>query len=128
MICGGENMEKVKIVVNEMPKSATNCPFAIEGGNDYPCVCDLKRDKVSDNQFGISFSFTQKCNCKLSKNQKCDMLITLKEKNEPKKIIQTVENGKMKRVFSCCGKDCTQMTSWITLSFCPYCGQAIDCH
>lgn len=50
----------------------------------------------------------------------------LKEKNEPKKIIQTVENGRMKRIFSCCGTDCTQMTSWMIPKFCPHCGSKTE--
>ena len=51
---------------------------------------------------------------------------TLKEKNVAKKIIQTVENGKMKRIFSCCDTDCTQMTSWMIPKFCPHCGSKIE--
>lgn len=51
---------------------------------------------------------------------------TLKEKNVAKKIIQTVENGRMKRIFSCCGTDCTQMTSWMIPKFCPHCGSKIE--
>lgn len=50
----------------------------------------------------------------------------LKEKSVTKRIIQTVENGRMKRVFSCCGTDCTQMTSWMTPKFCPHCGSKTE--
>ena len=37
-------------------------------------------------------------------------------------IIETVEKGRMKRVFSCCGCDFTSLTCWITPKFCPSCG------
>ena len=37
-------------------------------------------------------------------------------------IVETVENGRMKRVFSCCGCDFTSLTCWITPKFCPSCG------
>lgn len=37
-------------------------------------------------------------------------------------IIQTIEDGHMKRVFSCCGTDFTQMTSWMIPKYCPECG------
>ena len=67
-------MSKAKIVVYEMPKTSMECPFAIYNKN-YPCVCDLKRDK--DSQFGISFSKNQYCNCSLDMNEKCDNLIPL---------------------------------------------------
>lgn len=37
-------------------------------------------------------------------------------------IIETVEHGRMKRVFSCCGTDFTQMTCWMIPKYCPECG------
>ena len=37
-------------------------------------------------------------------------------------IVETVEKGRMKRVFSCCGCDFTSLTCWITPKFCPSCG------
>lgn len=37
-------------------------------------------------------------------------------------IIETIKNGKMNRVFSCCNTDCTQLTSWVTPNYCPNCG------
>lgn len=40
-------------------------------------------------------------------------------------IIETIENGKMKRVCSCCKVDCTQLTAWMTPNYCPYCGAKI---
>lgn len=42
------------------------------------------------------------------------------------KIVVTIENGKMKRIFSCCGEDFTQMTQWMTPDYCPNCGAKID--
>lgn len=42
------------------------------------------------------------------------------------RIIETIEDGRMKRVFSCCGKDFTELTCWITPNYCPNCGAKID--
>lgn len=42
------------------------------------------------------------------------------------KIIETIENGRMKRVFSCCGEDFTELTCWMTPNYCPECGAKID--
>lgn len=42
------------------------------------------------------------------------------------KIIETIENGRMKRVFSCCGEDFTKLTCWMTPNYCPNCGAKID--
>ena len=42
------------------------------------------------------------------------------------KIIETIENGRMKRVFSCCGTDFTKMTCWMTPNYCPNCGAKMD--
>ena len=42
------------------------------------------------------------------------------------KIIETIENGKMKRVFSCCNTDFTQLTMWITPNYCPNCGAKME--
>lgn len=41
-------------------------------------------------------------------------------------IIETIEDGKMKRVFSCCGTDFTQMTCWLIPKYCPECGAILD--
>ena len=40
-------------------------------------------------------------------------------------VVETVEKGRMKRVFSCCGCDFTSLTCWITPKFCPSCGAPI---
>ena len=42
------------------------------------------------------------------------------------KIIETIENGRMKRVFSCCGEDFTKLTCWMAPNYCPNCGAKID--
>ena len=42
------------------------------------------------------------------------------------RIIETIENGRMKRVFSCCGTDFTEMTCWMTPRYCPNCGAKMD--
>lgn len=41
-------------------------------------------------------------------------------------IIETIEDGRMKRVFSCCGADFTEMTCWMTPKYCPNCGAKMD--
>lgn len=40
-------------------------------------------------------------------------------------IVETVENGRMKRVSSCCGCDFTDLTCWIAPRFCPACGSPL---
>ena len=46
-------------------------------------------------------------------------------KLESGNIIEIIENGKMKRVFSCCNTDCTILTMWFIPNYCPYCGKKI---
>lgn len=38
------------------------------------------------------------------------------------KIIETIKDGKMNRVFSCCGHDFTELTYWYMPKYCPNCG------
>ena len=40
-------------------------------------------------------------------------------------IIETIKEGKMNRIFSCCNKDCTELTKWLIPDYCPYCGAKI---
>ena len=40
-------------------------------------------------------------------------------------IIETIKDGKMNRVFSCCGEDFTQLTMWMIPNYCPNCGAKI---
>ena len=42
------------------------------------------------------------------------------------RVIETIEDGRMKRVFSCCGTDFTGITCWMRPNFCPNCGAKID--
>ena len=42
------------------------------------------------------------------------------------RIIETIENGRMKRVFSCCGTDFTKLTMWTSPTCCPHCGAKMD--
>lgn len=42
------------------------------------------------------------------------------------RIIETIEDGHMKRDFSCCGVDFTKMTCWMTPKYCPNCGAKMD--
>lgn len=41
-------------------------------------------------------------------------------------IVESNENGKCKRVFSCCGTDFTQLTMWMIPKYCPNCGAKMD--
>ena len=41
-------------------------------------------------------------------------------------IIETIEDGRMKRIASCCGADFTEMTCWMTLNYCPNCGARMN--
>ena len=41
-------------------------------------------------------------------------------------IIETIEDGHMKRVASCCGADFTKITCWMTPNYCPNCGARMD--
>ena len=45
--------------------------------------------------------------------------------NKTGEIIETIKDGKMNRVFSCCGTDFTQLTQWMTPKYCPECGAKI---
>ena len=38
------------------------------------------------------------------------------------KIIETSIDGRAYRVFSCCGRDFTELTCWLIPDFCPACG------
>ena len=42
------------------------------------------------------------------------------------KIVETIENGRSKRVFTCCGEDFTQLTQWYMPDYCPNCGALMD--
>ena len=42
------------------------------------------------------------------------------------RVIETIEDGRMKRVFSCCGTDFTGITCWMRPNYCPNCGAKID--
>jgi hypothetical protein len=70
-----KQMTKVKIVVDKMPAEDKDCPFAIKcpGKNEYPCVCDLRREKERNS--GVTFSMCQPSNCVLSLGEAgCDLL------------------------------------------------------
>lgn len=41
-------------------------------------------------------------------------------------IIETIENGKMKRFCSCCQTDFTTISMWGSFRYCPYCGSPLD--
>ena len=41
------------------------------------------------------------------------------------RVIETIEDGRMKRVFSCCGTDFTGITCWMRPNYCPTVGQRL---
>lgn len=40
--------------------------------------------------------------------------------------IEIIEDGKMKRVTSCCGDDQTKLTVWYKPDYCPNCGAKME--
>ena len=48
------------------------------------------------------------------------------EKNKTGEIIETIKNGKMNRVFSCCKTDFTELTMWMKPNYCPNCGTKMN--
>lgn len=66
-------------------------------------------DAISDSEYGVP----------------CDHLVEVSPVRHGS-IIETIEDGRMKRVFSCCGTDFTEMTCWMTPKYCPNCGAKMD--
>ena len=64
----------MKILVDELPKIPSECPFALHCFRDntaYP-ICKLKYKGLYDN---VSFSFVpNKCTCLLREGKECDCL------------------------------------------------------
>ena len=48
------------------------------------------------------------------------------ERNKTGEIIETIKNGKMNRVFSCCETDFTELTMWMKPNYCPNCGAKMN--
>lgn len=42
------------------------------------------------------------------------------------RIVGSLEDGRYRRRFSCCGEDATMITQWIWPKYCPSCGAKID--
>ena len=42
------------------------------------------------------------------------------------RIVGSLEDGRYRRRFSCCGEDATMITQWAWPKFCPSCGAKID--
>lgn len=51
--------------------------------------------------------------------------ITLKNSIFEAEIKEDWSTGKSVRTFSCCGKDCTNLTMWMWPKYCPWCGAKI---
>ena len=42
------------------------------------------------------------------------------------RIVGSLEDGRYRRRFSCCGDDATMITQWAWPKYCPNCGAKID--
>ena len=42
------------------------------------------------------------------------------------RIVGSLEDGRYRRRFSCCGEDATMITQWSWSKYCPNCGAKID--
>ena len=42
------------------------------------------------------------------------------------RIVGSLEDGRYRRRFSCCGEDATMITQWAWPKYCPSCGAKID--
>ena len=42
------------------------------------------------------------------------------------RIVGSLEDGRYRRRFSCCGEDATMMTQWVWPKYCPNCGAKMD--
>lgn len=69
----------MKILIDELPKTAKECPFALHCFSDnkaYP-ICKLKHKGLYDN---ISFSFvSNKYTCLLCEGKECDCLKVIRQ-------------------------------------------------
>lgn len=54
-----------------------------------------------------------------------DLAELSKELSNSFDIVETIKDGKSHRMFSCCNTECTNMTSWIMPTYCPWCGKKI---
>nr|DAM82980.1 MAG TPA: NADH-PPase NADH pyrophosphatase zinc ribbon domain [Caudoviricetes sp.] len=42
------------------------------------------------------------------------------------RIVGSLEDGRYRRRFSCCGEDATMITQWVWPKYCPNCGAKMD--
>lgn len=42
------------------------------------------------------------------------------------RIVGSLEDGRYRRRFSCCGEDATMITQWVWPKYCPSCGAKMD--
>ena len=42
------------------------------------------------------------------------------------RIVGSLEDGRYRRRFSCCGEDATMITQWTWPKYCPHCGAKMD--
>lgn len=43
-----------------------------------------------------------------------------------RRIVGSLEDGRYRRRFSCCGEDATMITQWVWPKYCPSCGAKMD--
>lgn len=41
-------------------------------------------------------------------------------------VVGSLEDGRYRRRFSCCGEDATMITNWAWPKYCPNCGAKVD--
>lgn len=69
----------MKIIVDKLPTKTQDCPFAIHCDDKTIPKCMLKDSNITIKKtdwisFGCESSW---CTCKLSNNEKCDMLLEM---------------------------------------------------
>lgn len=69
---------RTKVVVDKMPETTKDCPFAVHANDDFfPSICWLKHNK--HNYDGYSFAHGRKYNCCLCEKKECDELMALEK-------------------------------------------------
>ena len=100
--------------------AATANERTVMGMAGYKCGDCFHADLCEESKMLIGFSRDNPAYCGMFLN--CADVAPVRHGS----IIETIGDGRMKRVFSCCGKDFTELTCWMTPNYCPNCGAKID--
>lgn len=87
--------------------------------------------KIEKGHDSICLTCIHRLVCRSIDNQPCTECSHYRdaaEAVEPKAgiIIETIKNGKMYRICSCCGQDLTGLISWYMPKYCPNCGAPLE--